>query len=172
MPTATTAAPRIRRPPPARKENWSSAQLKIAGSSETISSGTTKTSSRSRRSPFPSRPRRYDTSAATAKMRAAMRPAVRRGVRPMRSGCGLVQRRGAPLRHGVDDVLDDPILMVLDDAEHRLDQRLGEECRLQAQLEQLRVRRVVVVLLELVARVGDVVDLDVHAHLAGGMADL
>ena len=26
-----TAAPRIRRPPPARKENWSSTQLKLAG---------------------------------------------------------------------------------------------------------------------------------------------
>src|SRR5687767_7300756 len=58
-----------------------------------------------------------------------------------------------PSRRGKDVIGDHAVLVPVDRGEHRLDQRFGEQVRLQAQIEKLRVHRVVVVLLHLDARV-------------------
>src|SRR6186997_3556001 len=70
------------------------------------------------------------------------------------------ERPGCPA-----DVLDergrvDPVLVLLDPQEHRVDQLLDKEARLEPELEQARVPGVVVVLLELDPRVRGVLDRD------------
>src|SRR6185503_7667760 len=85
-------------------------------------------------------------------------PPVMRTVRatagPPRSGVDRLPRR----HRDPADVLDerrgvDLVAMRPDLVQHRVDQFVTEQMRLQAELEQLRVLGVVVVLLELLARV-------------------
>src|SRR6476661_10370005 len=71
---------------------------------------------------------------------------------------------------GPADVLDergrvDPILVVLDPQEHRVDQLLVEQAWLETELEQARVPSVVVVLLEFDPRVCGVFDRDRPAEM-------
>ena len=109
---------------------------------------------------------------ATAKTTAAMRPAQRSGVRPTALVHRLAQRRGPPLGHRCDHVDVDALTVPRNDLEHRLDQRLGEKYRRQPKREQLGVRGVVVVLLQFDPGIRDMVDLDLHAELAAGVANL
>src|SRR4029077_21171566 len=67
--------------------------------------------------------------------------------------------------------LDDAVLVALDRAEHRGDQFGAKQVRLEAEVQKLRVRRVVVVLLELHSRVRELADLDLAAGLGGGRRD-
>src|SRR5919106_2257467 len=167
-----TVAPTIRPRPPSSNESWSRNQEKTAGSSETTSSGRTKTRMRRRRSPLPILRRRYAQTATTAKASAAARPALRSGVRSIGSARRLRERSGPPLRDRINHVHQNAILVAADDLEHRLDQRLGEHRRLEAEREELGVSRVVVVLLHLETGVRDVVDLHLDPELAARVTDL
>jgi len=80
-----------------------------------------------------------------------------------RSGRRSVPQDAPPPRPRVDPVGDHAVLVLLHLREHRLDQRLREEMRLQPEIHELRVLRVVVVLLELDARVLDVDGLGLQA---------
>src|SRR5579859_4600709 len=129
MPTASTVAPSTWWPPPLRNESWSKIHCRAPPSIEKTSSGAVKTASRSSRSPFPIRPRRYALIVSAAKAIAASRPAVRSGVTVrLRSRHRLAHgRRGAPLRARRDHVRDHAAAVALDDAERRLDQVLREQ---------------------------------------------
>ena len=125
--------------------------MKIAGSSEMTRSGRTKNPKRRIRSPLPIRRLRYAQIEKIANASAAMSPAARSGVRsiepqaipirrcppPTESLRRLAEGFRSPLRHGVDDVCDHAILVAPDDLEHRLDERLREERRLEPELEKL-----------------------------------
>src|SRR5689334_9185474 len=84
------------------------------------------------------------------------------GLRP--PGGGL---RGVPAGPRLDRALDRVALVALDDPQQRLDQLLAEEVRLQAEVEQVGVDRVVVVLFLLDPRVVDVVDRHLVAEVGG-----
>src|SRR4051794_17005139 len=68
--------------------------------------------------------------------------------------------RRVPAGAGIDRALDRPRLVALDHVDHRLDQLLSQEGRLEAEVEQLGVDRVVVMVLLLHPRVLTVLDLD------------
>src|ERR671914_2930272 len=122
-----------------------------------------------------------EAGAARASTRARVRRAVRVTRRSKAFGSGklryaLGRRHGqlgriglgltrAPLGLGGDGARDDAIAMTLDCGEHRAYELLAEIVRLEPQLAQLGVRRVVVVLLLLDARVVEVLDLDLVAEL-------
>src|SRR6476661_7188649 len=161
-------------PPPLRNESSSNVHCSAPGSSEKTSRGSVNTASRTSRSPFPIRPRRYALIVSAANTSAATRPAVRSGVTGAPSSRGGLshRRRGPPLGARRDHVGDDAVAVALDDAQRRLDQVLGEQRRLQPERRELRVHRVVVVLLELEARVLEVVDRDRDPHLRAGLLDL
>src|SRR3954471_22752366 len=65
-----------------------------------------------------------------------------------------------PAGAGIDRPLDRPPLVALDHVDHRLDQLLAQQGRLEAEVEQLGVDRVVVVLFLLHPWVLVVLDLD------------
>jgi hypothetical protein len=64
-----------------------------------------------------------------------------------------------------------PVAEPVDHRQHRADQLAREQVRLEPEIEQLRVRRVVVVRLCLDARVVERADLDVQAGLDAGLLD-
>src|SRR3954468_13945872 len=111
------------------------------------------------------------TALVTRSSNAVGRPELRSGVR----GGGRRQLRGVrlglarpPLRLGRDGTGDHAVAMTLDRGQHRAYELLAEVVRLEPQLAQLGVRRVVVVLLLLHTRVLEVLDLDVVAELRAG----
>src|SRR6188472_1852356 len=79
--------------------------------------------------------------------------------------------RRLPLRLRVDRQLDHAAAVALDRLQHRPHQLVAEVAGPQPQVEQLRVDRVVVVLLGLHPRVLEVLDLDLEAELGGRAAD-
>src|SRR6478735_11133062 len=74
-----------------------------------------------------------------------------------------------PPRQRVDVGLDHAALVTLDRVDHRLDQLLAEQGRLEPEVEQLRVLRVVVVLFLLDPGVVAVLDLHRVAEVPGGV---
>ena len=78
---------------------------------------------------------------------------------------------GTQLHALEDHVAVDLVPMAVDRVEHRVDELLGEVVRLEAELEELRVLGVVVVLLGFLARVRDALDDDLAAEVRGGVAD-
>ena len=81
-------------------------------------------------------------------------------------GDGLRLRRGRTSRsRSARSRLDDAVPVVGDRLQHRADQLVAQQGGLEAEVQQLVVRRVVVVLLELDARVVVVVDLDLEVEL-------
>src|SRR5215213_6426809 len=83
--------------------------------------------------------------------------------------CRRFRRVPAGLR--IDGRLDHAAFVALDRVDDRLDQLLAEEGRLQAEVEQLGVDRVVVVLFLLDPRVLVVLDLDAVAEVLAGLLD-
>src|SRR6478672_11692724 len=106
---------------------------------------------------------RLSINASAALIGLAMVPA---GLSPASRGFG-----GVPAGAGVDRRLDHATLVALDRVDHRLDQLLAEQGRLEAEVQQLRVDRVVVVLLLLDPRVLAVPDLDRIAEVPGAVLD-
>src|SRR5215211_4550085 len=105
--------------------------------------------------------RRYRTAARTTSAAAKVPPTIRSA--SMVLPCGALLH-GRPPPGGRHDVVGDhPVPVPRDLVEHRLHQRVREEVRLKAEVEELRVLRVVVVLLLLHPGVLDVVDLDVES---------
>ena len=88
---------------------------------------------------------------------------------PRRAGrrtSAAVELARLPARLRRDRARDDAVLVALDRREHRLHELLAEVVRLEPEVEQLGVDRVVVVLLELDARVREVLDRDLVARAA------
>ena len=118
MPTASTVAPRIRWPPPWRKESSSSSQLSAPGSAENTASGSTKTTNRTSRSPLPmlalavAADRQY----GEHERRQQPRPAKRRQAHAAASARGWPTEVGPPLGAGVDHIADDASLVAVDHA--------------------------------------------------------
>src|SRR5437870_2912503 len=75
---------------------------------------------------------------------------------------------GLPPRRRHDVLADHSVLVLLDLLEHRLHEGLRQQVGLEAEVEELRVLRVVVVLLLLEPGVLDVVDGDLQAVLLAG----
>src|SRR4029077_2133807 len=76
-----------------------------------------------------------------------------------------------PARLRIDRALDHAALVALDRVDHRLDQLLAQQGRLEAEVEQLGVLGVVVVLFLLDPRVVVVLDLDGVAEVFGRVLD-
>src|ERR671918_1974471 len=162
LPKRRTA--RSRRPPPWRKLN-------------TLNSGSNNPGAIAR-SPRPMasapemirfnrviRRRRYRATAETSSRAAKIPPRIRRAITLRR---GRERLSGPPPDPGEDPVEDHPVPVSLDRLEHRLHQRLREEVRLEPEVEELRVRGVVVVLLGLYPGIVDPLDHDLEAVLAPG----
>ncbi len=73
--------------------------------------------------------------------------------------------RVSPVHVRQEDRLIDAIAVLQRDADHRIQQRIGQQMRLQAQVDQLRVLGVVVMRFRLDARIGQVLDLSLQAQL-------
>src|SRR5215213_7835085 len=101
--------------------------------------------------------------AAPVGERPSLRPIATTAGRSMElAGAGRLLR-WLPLSPRVNRGVDHPVAMARDRAQHRADQLIAEVAGLQAEIEQLGVNRVVVVLLQLDPRVFDVVDLYLDA---------
>src|SRR5579883_2797417 len=84
---------------------------------------------------------------------------------------GLRFNRPPPLNARQDSFGHYPLLVADDGGQHRLHQLLGEEVRLQAQIQKSRVLGVVVVLLRLHSGILDRLDLDTEAQLDARSGD-
>src|SRR5882757_2391016 len=109
------------------------------------------------------------TGDATSERASFRRP--RGGWKACPSGLGGGRARRVPAGARLDRALDRVALVTLDDPEHRLDQLLAEMVGLQAEVEQVGVDRVVVVLFLLDPGVVDVVDRHLVAEVPGGGLD-
>src|SRR5262249_46319466 len=72
----------------------------------------------------------------------------------------------SPVHARQDDVLPDAVAVLERDLEQRVEERVGKPVRLEAELEETRMDRVVVVFLALDARVREVLHLDAEAQLS------
>src|SRR5262245_48620316 len=75
--------------------------------------------------------------------------------------------RSAPPHARQDALGHDALTVGVDAVEHPGDDLVGHEVGLQSEIEQAVMGGIVIVLLELLARIGDALDLDRQAHLAG-----
>src|SRR6266545_364566 len=84
---------------------------------------------------------------------AASPPRIRRAIMVHPSAWGALASRGTPPGARHDVIQDDAILVPFDGREHRLDECLRQQVGIQPEVEELHVRRVVVMLLRLHPRV-------------------
>src|SRR3954452_24266172 len=148
-------------------ENASNTGVKITGAAARRISTTPSAHVISRLSRLIER-RRYRTNARINRAAPKMPPMIR-SVYTVLPGRALFDG-GAPPRRRHDVVGDHAVAVLRDLVEHRLHQRLRQQVRLQPEVEELGVLRVVVVLLLLEPRVVDVLDRDLEpVGLAGAL---
>src|ERR1022692_4106494 len=104
---------------------------------------------------------------------AGLRPIGRRPAYFGRLLLGGLTGGVAPLDRGAQSLKPDPVRVSLGDAEQRIDQRVRQQVRLEAELDEPGVVHVVVVVVKLDAWVIQVLDLDrVRAAPGDGLGDL